>query len=218
MPPVMVKWLILKAVFENHSKILCPLLPISLIDDRVICNACAGGCKVNIEPELRAMITVYEALQGLDSDAKVRVIDWVLRKFQLRHSSGFLPVDEQEAGGVGAQKKDIKDFDSVADVFALANPKNTADKAIVVAAYLQVSKGGIDVSGREINKELTQMGHGVQNITRAVEPLIRKKPQLLIQTRKEGKTKQAQKKYRVTNEGFAFVKNLVNRVEQGVNS
>jgi hypothetical protein len=107
------------------------------------------------------------------------------------------------------------DFGSVADIFAVANPKNTADKAIVVAAYLQITKGGADISGREINKELTQMGHGVQNITRAVEPLIRKKPQLLIQTRKEGKTKQAQKKYRVTNEGFAFVKSLVNRVEKG---
>jgi hypothetical protein len=175
-----------------------------------------GGCKVNIEPELRAMITVYEALQGLDNDAKVRVIGWVLSKFQLKTSEGFLPVDGQDSGGpLGAKKKGLVDFGSVADIFAVANPKNTADKAIVVAAYLQISKGGADISGREINKELTQMGHGIQNITRAVEPLIRKKPQLLIQTRKEGKTKQAQKKYRVTNEGFAFVKSLVNRVEKG---
>ena len=171
---------------------------------------------MNMEPELRAMITVYEALQGLDNDAKVRVIGWVLSKFQLKTSEGFLPVDGQDSGGPpGAQKKGLVDFGSVADIFAVANPKNTADKAIVVAAYLQISKGGADISGREINKELTQMGHGVQNITRAVEPLIRKKPQLLIQTRKEGKTKQAQKKYRVTNEGFAFVKSLVNRVERG---
>lgn len=173
-----------------------------------------GGCKVNIEPELRAMITVYEALQGLDNDAKVRVIDWVLSKFELRNSKGFFPV-EQESGLPGTEKKGLMDFGTVADLFAVANPKNTADKAIVVAAYLQISKGGADISGREINKELTQMGHGVQNITRAVEPLIRKKPQLLIQTRKEGKTKQAQKKYRVTNEGFAFVKSLVNRAEKG---
>lgn len=203
--------------FPSHSMIPHELLIMSLIGDRVNCNACEGGCKVNIEPELRAMITVYEALQGLDNDAKVRVIDWVLSKFELRTSKGFLPVDEQDAGGpVAAGKKGLMDFASAADLFAVANPKNTADKAIVVAAYLQISKGGADISGREINKELTQMGHGVQNITRAVEPLIRKKPQLLIQTRKEGKTKQAQKKYRVTNEGFALVKSLVSsRVEKG---
>jgi hypothetical protein len=110
------------------------------------------------------------------------------------------------------EERGLLDFGSVADAFAVAHPKNTADKALVVAAYLQASKGGVDVSGREINRELTQIGHGVHNITRAVEPLIKKKPQFLIQTRKEGKTKQAQKKYRVTNEGFTFVKRLINRV------
>ena len=167
---------------------------------------------MNIDPELRAMITVYEALKDLDDEARVRVIEWVSGKFQLEHAQGFYPENDRSPEGTGYGETGLMDFGSVADAFAVANPKNTADKALVVAAYLQASKGGVDVSGREINKELTQMGHGVHNITRAVEPLIKKKPQFLIQTRKEGKTKQAQKKYRVTNEGFTFVKRLINRV------
>jgi hypothetical protein len=185
------------------------------MDDRVLCNVFLGGSKVNIDPELRAMITVYEALKDLDDEAKGRVIEWVLGKFQLERAKAFYPEDDREPEETGYGEKDLWDFGSLADVFAVANPKNTADKALVVAAFLQASKRGLDVTGREINKELTQMGHGVHNITRAVEPLIKKRPQFLIQTRKEGKTKQAQKKYRVTNEGFTFVKRLINRVENG---
>ena len=170
---------------------------------------------MNIDPELRAMITVYEALKDLDDQAKVRVIEWVSGKLELEDAKRFYPENDWGPEGAGHEERGLMDFGSIADAFAIANPKNTADKALVVAAYLQASKGGIDVSGREINKELTQMGHGVHNITRAVEALIKKKPQFLIQTRKEGKTKKAQKKYRVTNEGFTFVKRLINRVEDG---
>jgi hypothetical protein len=170
---------------------------------------------VNIDPELRAMITVYEALKDLDDKAKARVIEWVSGKFELVYGKRFCP----ESNMVGSQgieygERGLLDFASVAEAFAMANPENTADKALVVAAYLQASKGGGNVTGREINRELTQIGHGVRNITRAVEPLIKKKPQFLIQTRKEGLTRQAQKKYRVTNEGFTFVKRLINRVAE----
>jgi hypothetical protein len=182
-----------------------------LINGRVFCNVFSGGGKVNIDPELRAMITVYEALKDLDDEAKVRVVQWVAGKFELGYPKRTYPETDVDPDGAGTEERGLMDFGSLADAFAVANPKNTADKALVVAAYLQASKGGADVSGREINKELTQIGHGVHNITRAVEPLIKKKPQFIIQTRKEGKTKQAQKKYRVTNEGFMFVKRLINR-------
>lgn len=168
---------------------------------------------MNIDPELRAMITVYEALRDLEDDAKVRVIDWVLGKFELEHLKRFQPEDKTGSEGPSDENRSLMDFGSVADAFAAARPQSTPDKALVVAAYLQAAKGGTDISGREINKELTQMGYGVQNITRAVEPLIKKKPQLFIQTRKEGKTKQAQKRYKVTSEGFLLVKRLINRAE-----
>ena len=169
---------------------------------------------MNIDPELRAMITVYEALKNLDDEAKGRVIEWVSGKLELVYAKRFRPESDMGPQGMEYEEKGLLDFASVAEAFAVANPKNTAEKALVVAAYLQASKGGVDVSGREINKELTQIGHGVRNITRAVEPLIKKKPQFLIQTRKEGLTRQAQKKYRVTNEGFTFVKRLINRVAE----
>ena len=48
---------------------------------------------------------------------------------------------------------------------------------------------------------LKNLGHGVGNITRAFDTLRASKPALTVQTRKEGSSKQARKKFRVTTEG-----------------
>ena len=38
---------------------------------------------MNFEPEIKAMQDVYSALQDLDDNAKMRVINWVFDKFSL---------------------------------------------------------------------------------------------------------------------------------------
>lgn len=38
---------------------------------------------MNFEPEIKAMQKVYSALQDLDDNAKMRVINWVFDKFSL---------------------------------------------------------------------------------------------------------------------------------------
>ena len=81
----------------------------------------------------------------------------------------------------------------------------------MVAAYLQNKGGEKELTSREINKELKNLGHGVGNITNAISSLSVKKPSLMIQTRKEGRSKQAQKKYKVTTEGFEAVKRLISQ-------
>lgn len=161
---------------------------------------------MNDDPELTAMNAVYSALKEIDESARARVLGWAANRFSVTPAKKLTVT----SGGATAAEdssapKKLTDFATVSDCFAAAKPESTADKALVVAAYLQEIKGGNDITGRDINKELTHMGHGVGNITRALEPLIGSKPQLLIQTRKEGKTRQAQKKYRVTNEGFTQV-------------
>ena len=162
------------------------------------------------EPELKAMNVVYDALSKLDEDAKKRVIDWVIGKFSLgrpkqrtdRGPTGFQP-------GLDGEEIMLGSFSSVADLFAKVSPKSEADKVLVVAAFLQETRAVAELTGREIHKELVHLGHGVGNITAAINTLMNKKPKLMIQTRKEGKTKQAQKKYKVTTEGFVAAKSMI---------
>lgn len=166
------------------------------------------------EPELKAMKAVYDALNELDEDAKRRVIDWVIGKFSLGRSkqkSDRVTVGLQQ--NIDAEEIRLTSFSSVADLFAETNPKSASEKVLVVAGYLQEVKGVAELTGREINKELIHLGHGVKNITAAINSLMNKKPKLMIQTRKEGKSKQAQKKYKVTTEGFAAAKRMIDSVD-----
>ena len=165
---------------------------------------------MDFEPELKAMNDVYNALKNLEDEAKQRVIQWVVGKFSLITPIRDLKEPDQDLDDNGIiSEKDLSSFESVADVFADAKVKTQPDKVLVVGAYLQQKKGGGEITGREINKELNQLGHGVKNITIAISSLIKKKPQLMIQTRKEGKSKQAQKKYKVTSEGFSVANKMI---------
>ena len=63
------------------------------------------------------------------------------------------------------------------------------------------------VGGEYYPREASQIA------TDAINQLIKRKPQLRIQTKKEGKTKQARKKYKVTAEGIKAVQKLLNTSE-----
>jgi hypothetical protein len=109
-----------------------------------------------------------------------------------------LPPNKKEEAGV-----------DLPTTFAAASPENDTDRALVGAYWFQVIKGQADIDSQEVNSELKHLGHGVGNITRAFDHLMAAKPQLVIQTRKSGKAKQARKKYRVTEAGIARVNQLM---------
>jgi hypothetical protein len=144
------------------------------------------------------MTRVHCALKDLDEHAKQRVLDWARDKFSLKGAN-------TKGGGA-----DVMSFESVADIFAKANHKSDPEKVLIVGAYLQGKNPTGELTGRQINKELKNLGHGVGNITNAITLLIQRRPSLMIQTRKEGKSKQAQKKYKVTTEGLTAAKKLIN--------
>jgi hypothetical protein len=93
----------------------------------------------------------------------------------------------------------------------LAGAKTTVDttKVLLASAFLQVNSNLEELSGGFVNKELKHTGHGVSNITAAMEANIAHKPAYIIQLRKSGSTKQARKKYKVTGEGIAEVQRML---------
>lgn len=166
---------------------------------------------MDFEPELKAMNEIYNALKDLESEERQRVIGWVVGKFSITNPIKNSIKDRQEADDVKlAAVNDFSSFKSIADIFTNAKVKRAADKVLIVGAYLQQKQDGGELTGREINKELHHLGHRIGNITNAISTLINEKPQLMIQIRKEGKTKQAQKKYKVTAEGFTAANKIIN--------
>ncbi len=82
----------------------------------------------------------------------------------------------------------------------------------MVAAYFhQTLKGEPDFDSQSLNSQLKHLGFPSANITRDMERLVGRSPKPIIQTRKEGTTRQARKKFRLTQEGIRAVEAMLKK-------
>jgi len=166
------------------------------------------------EPEIKAMGIVYDAMKELSDDSKLRIVNWLTAKFALTKPLTTHKKQPEELNDGSYKGTDINSIDSIEDLFSHIDPKGISEKVLVVSSFLQVKDQKTDLTGREINQDLRNLGHGVKNITNAIQSLIDRTPKLMIQTRKAGTTKQAQKKYKVTTEGLKVVREMLQTKEE----
>ena len=160
---------------------------------------------MTMDSEIEAMTAITKALEPLEDDVRSRVLKWAVSRFgngSKIHSLHGNSIDAPHSVQQQAEYTDL--FESsleLAEFFATCDPKTDAQKALVVASWLQFMNGLSEWTSQEVNHELKDLGHGIGNITRAFDNLKGTRPQLIVQTRKDGTTKQARKKFKVTNEG-----------------
>lgn len=159
--------------------------------------------------EGQAIIKLGESLAGLDEASIARVLRWandhygVSGKGRNRAIAGALSGTGEVAGN------DPQEFPELAALYDAANPTTESEKALVVAYWFQVYRAQPEFDSQTINTELKNLGHGVKNITRALDGLMTQQPRLVHQTRKEGTARQARKKYKVTTEGVKKLKQML---------
>jgi hypothetical protein len=165
------------------------------------------------DPELDAMQEIHKAFEKLkDEDARGRVLRWTVGRYggvskaQEKLRSPLAP----EIGLIAGQ------FSDFASLFTATNPATEAEQALVAGYWYQVCQTSPDFDSQTINTELKQHGHGVGNITRALDTLISQEPRLVIQVRKAGTSKQARKRYKLTTEGISRVKQMMTGATGGV--
>ena len=151
---------------------------------------------VDAATEVRALGRVVDAVDGLDAGAIQRVLEWAWKRFV----GAGLPEPAASRAAAPAEYTDL------AELYVAARPATDADKVLVVAYWHQVGTGKENLDGQTINTDLKNLGQGVGNVTRACSALIREKPQLMIQVKKAGSTRQARKQYRLTAAGLQRVR------------
>lgn len=166
--------------------------------------------------ELAAMVQVEQALQDLSEEERGRVLAWAGSRFGLFISPSKNPLQKNTDTTGGDHSNDeapplSSDVGSLAEFYDLTAPTSDGEKALVVGYWFQVKEGATELEAQKINSELKHLGHGIGNVTRALDWLKAQKPALMIQKRKEGTTKQARKKFVVTNEGKKFVEKMIAR-------
>lgn len=165
-----------------------------------------------LSPELQAMVQVESALNALEPTERSRVIQWAQAKFRsATGASNRVPADVSiDSASVGTDEGHCAD--DLPAFYDAASPGNDAEKALVCAYWMQFRQGAADLDSQAVNSELKHLGHGIGNITRAFEALKSQRPALIVQTRKEGSTQQARKKFKVTTEGKRAVERMLRRV------
>ena len=103
----------------------------------------------------------------------------------------------------------LKRYKTIENLFLGANVTTVASRILLAAAYLQEKLNYKEVSSFDINSRLKKLGYGISNITTAINGLLSKKPPLMKQTKKEGSSKQAKRKFVVTEEGLEAAKTFL---------
>ncbi len=172
------------------------------------------------DPEIDAMSALANALSDLEDDARSRVLRWAFDRYGMslgastsgRRSDGA--VREQVGSAVGGvTDEEIAEeapvYEHFADLFAEAQPKTEADKALVAGYWLQAIQGQNTWQSAALQKELKNLGHAVANITESLTRNMEKKPQRIVQIQKSGNSRQARKTYKVTHEGLVYVQGML---------
>jgi predicted transcriptional regulator len=101
-------------------------------------------------------------------------------------------------------------FDSFEDLFFSSNAKTIAATILLAAAYLQEKERLTAINTSAISKLMKKVGQQVQNISASINNLLTKTPSVLMQTGKQGDSKQARRQYQVTEEGIRIARNYIN--------
>lgn len=96
----------------------------------------------------------------------------------------------------------LKRYGSIETLFLSSSVNTVSSKILLCAAYLQEKLNIDELSSYDINSRLKKLGYGVANISNSLNTLIKKDPPLIVQTRKIGDSKQAKRRFKVTEEGL----------------
>lgn len=162
------------------------------------------------DPEVEAMGKLAEALDDLEPEQHARVLRWAADRYSVT-----LNLNTRQQGGAvsstnGGDAADPSEYEEVGDLVAAAEPSTDEDRALVVAYWLQEMGEKLPTfHGQQVNKELKNLGHGTDDITDLIGKLVVTSPQLVLQTKKSGTSRQARKSYKVTKAGIKRVQEML---------
>lgn len=164
------------------------------------------------DPEFEAMHAVFAALEPLEAESRERVLTYIAGRLQVSMVHQHSPRTDTSGGGqldLAAASAAGQPFSSLAELHEAARPVSGKDRVLVAAYWLQVCEGADNFVSFQVNKALKDLGHGVANITGAIDALRQQTPALVLQLKKAGSTRQARKTYKVTAAGISAVKVMI---------
>jgi hypothetical protein len=159
---------------------------------------------MSAEKEIKAMGTVSSALEDLENDARVRVLHWAMSRYGIADGGHKIPKMR-----INSFEEKAGEYTTFAELFDVAKPHTEREKALVAAYWLQVIENTESFQSQSLNDLLKDLGHGIGNITEALNQLKNDRPALLLQLKKSGISRQARKTYKLTQVGTRRVEAMM---------
>ena len=163
--------------------------------------------------EFHAFTAVHDALEPLDDEARSRIVKSIITllainaQFQAESEEDI--ADEEAEAAAETAAETAPTYSTFAELYAAANPTTNGNRALVAGYWLQVCQDNDSFTGQAANKELAHQGNKVGNITAAINGLRKANPQLVLQLKKSGSSRQARKTYKVSHEGVRRVEEMI---------
>jgi hypothetical protein len=164
------------------------------------------------DKELKAMTDIARALGSFpedETDVVERILRWAASRYGIKTIGAHgKPIGSGGGHVQGANDGAGQDFADIADLYHATSPKTAAERALVAGFWKTTAQNRPEFTSQDINTDLKNLGHGVGNITDALTSLMTRKPSLVMQTAKSGKSRQARKRYKLTTAGLEAVKRM----------
>ena len=158
-----------------------------------------------VQAELEAMKVIVDTLRPLTPESIKKVLRFVNDTYP---SKGTIQAAFEKSSFYEEQESPTQ-FSEFYKLFNAAGPVTGSDRALVAGYWFQKILGNSNLDSFLINKELKNQGYAASNITRDLDTLMKKKPQLVYQTRKGGTSQQARRTYKLTDEGIRAVEKMI---------
>ncbi len=170
------------------------------------------GSERDPKRELELMRSIYQDLQPLSDAGRRHVLTWVAEAHGVpglgaNATTERRPADQDVAdGGDGVGSTRFKAF---ADLYDAAGATTNAQRALIAGYWLQQCQGQDGFVAMDANNLLKNAGANLANITMAFDGLINTNPRQVLQLRKNGKTAQGRKQYKLTLAGARAVERMI---------
>lgn len=161
------------------------------------------------DAEIEAMSALTTAVDNLEPDVRGRVLRWAAERYGVALAKGPIKKPRPDTGDDDDQNGDEGDggkaFDDFVDLFDAVNPTTDMDRALTAAYWFQQIVKQQSWQSQRLNTTLKDVGHGVGNITDALTQAQARKPALVRQMAKSGRSRQARKTYKLTTAGLRYI-------------
>lgn len=175
---------------------------------------------MNQESDIDALNKVSEALENLDSQERIRIIAWLIDRFDLTALPAEYITETQQIDITENKpkpeeivrryrKKKIIDYDTALDLFAEAKIKRASDKVLLMAAFLQERLNFKEIAAHDISFRLKRIKHSVSNVSSLLSGLLQQEPPVMVEIPTENQSKYYKKKVKVTEIGLKLASRLI---------